>query len=142
MTTLNLNGRWTGVIVFGNRYRQLQGKNLYFDLEITQDNNKITGTSIDTGGQGASPDPANIKGTIDDNFISFIKQYSSYHYYDLNGQVIVDRTRLGPEIFYTGLYNETENEFSGDWKLIHKLKLFGITLFKLSATGLWTMKRK
>ena len=142
MTALNLNGHWTGVIVYGYRYRQLQGKNLYFDLEITQDNNEITGTSIDTGGQGVSPDPANIKGTIENNFINFIKQYSSYHYNDLNWQVVVDRTRLGSEIFYTGLYNEIENEFSGDWKLIHKVKLFGIVLFKLSATGSWTMKRK
>jgi hypothetical protein len=142
MTTLNLNGRWTGVIVYGYRYRRLQGKNLYFDLEITQDNNEITGTSIDTGGQGVSPDPAKIKGTIHNYFISFIKQYSSYHYSDLNGDVIIDRTRLGSEIFYTGLYNETEKEFSGDWKLIHKAKLFGIIPIKLSATGTWTMKRK
>ena len=64
MTTLNLNGRWTGVIVYGHKYRQLQGKNLYFDLEITQNNNEITGISIDTGGQGTSPDSAKITGTI------------------------------------------------------------------------------
>jgi hypothetical protein len=142
MTELNLPHTWTGVIHYGKNYRRLKDKEIYFELEIKQDGEKITGISMDTGGFGASPDPATIKGEINENKISFIKQYSSRHFLNSKGEMIVDKSQPGPEIFYTGIYNDEDESFSGDWLMKIKFKLFKLLPLTFNFGGSWTMKRK
>lgn len=138
----NHEGNWTGVIHLGKKYRLHKNKEIYFDLEMQQDGNNIMGTSIDTGGFGASPDPAKINGNIIDQNIYFVKQYSSRHFLNRNGEMIVDKSRPGPEIFYTGIFNEQGNNFNGDWIMKIKVKLFRLFPLTFKLGGTWTMKRK
>ena len=84
---MNINGKWTGTIIYGKEYRVHQNKEVYFDLDINQDAEKIKGTAIDIGGFGTNPDPAKIIGTVVDKKINFIKQYASNHTYK-NGQIV------------------------------------------------------
>ena len=49
---MNINGKWTGTIIYGKEYRVHQNKEVYFDLDINQDAEKIKGTAIDIGGFG------------------------------------------------------------------------------------------
>jgi len=139
---MEISGHWTGTIIFGKIYKEYQNKELYFDLELIQNNENISGKAIDIGGIAMNPDPAIINGKIVTNKIQFIKQYISHHYYE-NGAVKADKSKKGPEIRYFGTYNESDKTLSGDWEIILKVKLFGIIPIKIShGNGTWNMKRK
>jgi hypothetical protein len=138
---MNIEGKWTGTIVYGKEYGKHSNKELFFDLEIIQDSDKISGNAMDIRGAGSSPDPATINGTIDGTSIKFIKQYSSWHYY-YKGATKVDKSRAGSEIHYSGQWMENEQRFKGDWIIYSKVKIFGIFPYKYHCTGTWTMFRK
>ena len=139
---MNIQGQWTGTIIYGKGYTDHKNKELYFDLEVLQDNNHITGISIDTGGVGASPDSAKIVGTFANNKIAFIKQYSSWHYYS-EGQIKIDKSISGPKIRYAGSYYERQEIFQGKWIIKGCIKkMFGLIPIRYRLKGIWTMRRK
>ncbi len=142
-TDINLSGQWTGTIIYGKGYGQFAGKELYFDLDVIQYRDEIAGTAVDIGGAGTSPDSANILGTFRDNKINFIKQYLSSHYYLQTGDTKIDKSRKGPQIKYSGIYNEKTGTFFGNWVLNTRLLIFGLTIpVPLKNSGTWTMTRK
>ena len=138
---LNMQGKWTGVIVFGKEYPEHIGEKLYFEAEIFQDGNMIRGTAIDSAGVGVSPDPTSISGTCSNNRISFIKQYSSMHFFN-NGEVIVDKTKRGFKIHYTGEFDDNDMSFKGNWIIKSWAWILGIIPIRYINTGTWTMQRK
>lgn len=141
METLRINAKWTGTIIYGEKYAELKGKELYFEMEIIQSGELITGTSVDIGGIGISPDSAIISGSLKANTISFIKRYNSFHYFD-KGEIVVDKSKLGHEIYYTGLYNETQQTFQGTWEYRLRYKIFLILPRTYILGGTWSMRRK
>jgi hypothetical protein len=137
---MNLTGQWSGTVIYGKEYRKHQHAELYFDLDIMQDHDKITGIAVDTGGVGVSPDPADITGTFAHGQMNFNKQYRSYHFYHRGGTKI-DQSRSGNVIQYTGIFLEEKQVFKGDWYIEGRGRLFGIIPFKYKNTGTWMMKR-
>jgi hypothetical protein len=138
---MKIQGQWTGVITYGKEYVMHKNKELYFDLEIIQTLDNISGTSIDIGGVGMSPDPAKITGTFKNKKINFVKQYSSFHYFE-KGVSKIDKSRLGSLINYFGEFDELEQKFKGNWIINGKVKLWGIIPIKYINTGTWIMQRK
>lgn len=141
MGTHNINGKWTGTIVYGQKYRDHRGKELYFDLDITQENESINGVAFDIGGTGISPDPARISGSFIENSISFIKRYKSQHYF-VKGETVVSKSQPGHEIYYTGVYDETRNTFTGNWEYRVVYKILWLIPYKHVVGGTWNMHRK
>ena len=45
----NISGYWTGTITYGRGYKRLHGSVLYFEMNIIQDKETISGTATDTG---------------------------------------------------------------------------------------------
>lgn len=138
---MNVQGKWTGTIIYGKEYRVHQNKEVYFDLDINQDTDQITGIAMDIGGFATNPDPAKIIGTVVGNGINFIKQYASRHTFK-NGQTVIDKSRPGPEINYTGIYDESSNSFNGNWEITFTFKLFWLIPIRQSGGGTWSMRRK
>jgi hypothetical protein len=139
---MDITGKWKGTIIYGKAYNALHDKKLFFEIDILQDNDKITGTSVDTGGVGTSLDAASIIGTMVENEINFIKQYSSLHSYSRDGQTTIDKSKPGPEIKYTGLYDENKKSFSGSWMMTVVHKILSVIPIKSSASGTWSMRKK
>jgi len=138
---IDVTGNWVGVITYGKEYRTHKGKELYFDMELIQQNENIRGISLDIGGAGISPRKASIEGSLKENAIEFIKQYATFHYYK-NGETIIDNLRKGHAIKYSGLYNSDSQTFTGNWIIKGKVKLFGFIPINYQNTGIWSMKRK
>lgn len=138
---MNINGKWKGTVTYGKEYREHKNSELYFEVEISQNNELFTGIAIDTGGVGTSPDKANLNGKFDGKEISFVKQYESRHYPNRNWEIIIDKSRSGPEIYYSGRYNEKEECFSGDWIIRLQAKFLGFIPINYKNTGTWVMKR-
>ncbi|MES2516030.1 MAG: hypothetical protein V4580_17885 [Bacteroidota bacterium] len=139
--TQNSTGTWVGTIIYGKAYTSTRGKELYFELELVQQQEYITGIAKDTGGTGTSPDAAEINGTFTDNKIDFVKQYATSHYFTPNGTQF-DRSQKGHLIHYTGSFNPEENTFSGTWRIKNKVWFLGLIPLTKSSGGTWTMKRK
>ena len=138
---MNIQGHWTGIVVYGKTYRKHKFKQLIFEMDITQDSEKISGKANDISGVGVNPDPASIEGTFIDGKIKFVKQYPSFHYYD-RGETKNDKSRLGGLIYYSGELEENAETLSGKWFIRDKIKIFGIIPISLSNRGTWTMHRK
>ncbi len=136
----DLNGKWIGSLLFGPEYGRDAGKELFFEIDFVQTGEKFTGTARDTGGFGASPDPAKIEGTFKENKIQFEKYYASQHTVDEHGKTIVDRSKSGPGIQYEGVYNESDKTFTGTW-YIAMMQNTGRGMQEFKCTGTWNMKQ-
>lgn len=137
----DITGQWTGTVVYGQGYGQFKGKELFFEFDLIQHVYEIAGSGIDTGGSGISPDSADILGTFKDNKINFIKRYKSSHFYQ-DGEIKIDRAKLGPKIKYTGIYNEQDGTFSGEWVIRLTVFILWFIPIPIKNAGTWTMKRK
>ncbi len=139
----NFSGKWSGEIVFGPGYERHTNRRLYFELDLIQSGNEISGTAEDVGGYGQSPYPGTFKGKVENGEIEFVKQYLFAHQL-INNEIIVDKSKPGFPITYTGKYEEANDTFSGDWIIKIPFKLFGIIPLGYSdyGSGKWSIKRK
>lgn len=137
------SGYWKGEIVFGKKYGSKEGTKLFFELELVQYMNQITGVAKDTEGEQVSPDEASINGTISDGEITFVKQYVHSHYLQEDGSLHIDETQPGHLIYYSGNYRKDSNSFAGTWRIKGRFKLFGIIPLSYNGgEGTWEMERK
>ena len=137
---MNIEGKWSGVIIYGKEYRKNEGKELYFEIDILQDGENINGTAKDLSGFGVNPDLAKFSGTLIDNKINFVKQYASFHYY-VNDRHNRDTTKKGSKIYYEGCFNDEAQSFNGSWTIKGVFKLLGFIPYKYKNTGTWSMTR-
>jgi len=142
LNSVDLNGKWEGILTLGKRYGKNIGKEIFYNANITQRENKITGITSDISGFGINPEPADIDGEIDEFKISFIKQYRIFHSMTITEKVKLDRTKKGAEIFFTGFFNDDTNSFEGGWSMSMTFKIFFIFPAKTKLTGVWTMKKQ
>lgn len=138
MNNINLKGLWTFVIVYGPEYGDVENQELIFEAEFSQDDDTFTAVGVDKSGVGMSPDLAKIKGFLDGNDISFVKQYEYSHYVTDDGETVVDKSDKGHDINYFGTYDSLNNLFYGDWDITSRPKGLG---FDITATGTWIMRR-
>ena len=138
---MNLSGKWKGVIVYGPEYEEDENQELYFTVDITQDLEQFTGIAKDTSGLGCNPDSATIKGFVDNNTISFVKQYASTLTFDENGNEVVEKGKPSPIVNYWGEYDTTLHKFVGGWEICVDAQQFGEGWFEEVFTGTWSMQR-
>lgn len=65
-----------------------------------------------------------VKGYIDGDHISFVKQYPCHYGYDENGKVFVDDTQRGHDVIYDGYWDEERGIWSGEWEVEGELLVF------------------
>lgn len=143
---MNIEGAWTGTIVLGESYGDNSGAATYFDLDIVQEGDHITGTAVDIAGAYINPYPAFVEGTLNGKDITFVKQYEALHYLEEDGLTIqVDASRKGLYIHYSGDFDEAEQMFRGVWMMRERRMLLGTerTEYTFAASeGRWYMHRK
>jgi len=137
---LDISGNWKGQIILGREYGIDEGKTTEFETEINQEDITISGTAIDTKGVGINPYPADIKGTFSKGKINFVKQYRVGHYV-VNQEVKVIKSRKGPEINYTGVFDNTTQSFTGSWEMKVSKIFFGLIPLNKKTSGTWNMKK-
>jgi hypothetical protein len=141
MDTVNITGKWVGVITYGEKYQQLSGKQLFFEAELGQHGRNIDGVSVDTGGVGVNPTPAKLIGTLAGRKISFVKNYEAQSHLEKNGEEKIDYTKPGLDIFYSGDIDTTAQIITGIWEYRVKVRLLYIFQMTLKVGGTWKMER-
>ncbi len=139
----NMIGIWDGEVVYGPAYLDIAGKLLLFEMLITEaDEESFVGISKDIGGVGVSPDEAKISGFAINNTISFIKKYKRFHFFSEEGEILFDDNKKGVEIVYSGIYNEFEKKFEGEWEIVISSEQVGENWLDESCAGTWSIKKR
>lgn len=89
-----------------------------FRMDLTFNGNSFIGTSIDSESENIFMESIMVKGFIDNDIISFVKNYPYYYYKDEDGNIIVDKDLEHPNIEYLGFYDQTEKKYAGTWEMI------------------------
>jgi len=58
-----------------------------------------------------------VKGFIDEDHISFVKQYPCAYEFDHEGNSIVDESRRGHSVIYDGYLDEESGIWTGEWEI-------------------------
>ena len=136
-------GQWYGIFNYGPEYGPgLEGENVIFSFLIHElPNGQFKGKCIEFGGIGASDEISIIQGFIEDDFISFTKEYQTYTSFDENYNEVPYTGPLPPRISYRGNYDPTNNTYKGTWELWSNEESYGYGTFVDVTTGIWEMGR-
>lgn len=71
-----------------------------------------------------------VKGFIDGDHISFVKQYPCLYEFDENREVIIDESKRGHEVIYDGYWDETKAIWTGEWEVEGETEIFQFDMIK------------
>lgn len=136
-----LTGKWSGTYILGPEYEANEGKSFDFILDLVDENRNFKGICYEAELSESFQKPITVTGFWDNDIISFTKKYPSRYILDEDGKNVIDSEKEQPEIFYSGEFNETENEFFGNFEMVVESFAFGQGWLESSLTGTWTLKR-
>ncbi|MBP6688199.1 MAG: hypothetical protein KA160_10110 [Lacibacter sp.] len=142
--TPSMNGKWTGYYEYGPLYGdQLYGEKVSFQLNLNDlGDDTFEGVCQDMEGIGSEKGVAKIKGFINDNFISFTKEYDDVWMFDEAGnEEPNDPKVLSSQLSYKGTYNPHKREFTGEWEILSSIKLSDGSISEQIYYGTWAMKK-
>lgn len=137
----DINGKWTGKLIYGSNFGLLEHEVLFFVLDIIQEMDEFSGTSRDVDGIGISPFETRLKGFLEAGNINFVKEYqvpvlaSPYHSAPIH-------EAQPTEISFSGSYNPMTEEYEGDWILLSEYVMCGNVFYEKENGGTWSMKRE
>ncbi len=137
-------GQWQVFFKYGKEYGEyVDGNEVEFRLFIEQySKNAFVGRAIDWEGIGANGEVSVIKGFIDGNLISFIKQYNTYLELDESGASKEHDDEAPTIVTYEGLFNRATNSFTGRWEISRDIAPVGENWIEEVITGTWRMKKE
>lgn len=138
---MNLNGRWTGKLIYGNSFGPLEHEALFFTLDLEQKGDEITGTLRDVDGIGLSPYEHKIKGFVDGTLINFVKAYQSPVLFEEPVGSEATEPRPDTEVSFSGTYDAATGEYEGEWIIVSGYILYGDVFFESDNGGTWRMRR-
>jgi hypothetical protein len=141
MQPISVTGKWKGTFTYGEGYGNRTGKIVEFSLELTENDGEFSGLSIDQESKDYISEPITISGFLEEDMISFTKQYPYFFYATDEGSIVVNRDKFHPEIIFSGAFNEAEGKYEGDWEVLASSIQFGYESDSSSWIGTWEMSR-
>lgn len=137
----DITGKWLGKIIYGRSFGKLENESLVFTLDIVQAGDEFTAVSNEIDGIGINPNHASVHGFVEDDIINFVKQYHLPPQLNSKNKLIRS-DKSGPEISFTGNFDKSINEYSGEWIVVVSFKVMGTVFFEKNNGGTWSMKRE
>lgn len=140
----SMKGSWIGYYEYGPLYgEEIYGKRVEFRLDLEDlTEGTFEGVCQDLEGIGSNKGLAKIKGFINDNFISFTKEYDSIWMIDETGKEEPNDPRvLSSQLSYKGTYNPFRQEFTGEWEILSSIKFFDGSISDEIVYGTWAMRK-
>jgi hypothetical protein len=145
MNMHQLKGHWKGEFTYGPDYGEVMtGVKEKFSLVIEEvTNGSFKGKCVDLEMRNSSEFiQSHIKGFLENNFISFTKEYPYQYLSDEDGNAILDKNKKGHTVTYEGEFNVSTNCFSGTWEIVSFVKLLWFRWFVQRAEGTWSMYKE
>jgi len=131
-------GLWNGFYNYDSE--EFSGVSIRFSMSLNLKKGEITGKCYDSVDDGGFAEAARIRGFIEDNKISLIKQYPHLIYIDEAGEYIRDKSQKHPEIHYLG--EIADGMVKGTWETnLHSINR-GDEVAVDQITGKWEMKKE
>jgi len=143
MNPYELAGHWRGVFIYGGTYKEMQGTKESFSMVIEEVNDgTFKGRCIDLDSPTGKYIKTSINGFIEDDFISFTKEYP--HRYEMNakGEYKIQSNKKGHVVKYEGNFNLSTNSFIGSWEIIQIFRVLWIRLYEQRTDGEWSMQKE
>ena len=136
-----LSGQWVGHFAYGPKYgEQLEGEKVFFRLFLEdKGNGQFQGRCYETEGIGASEELSIINGFIDNNLISFTKEYPTDSVIDEGGNTFVNTSPSNQRLIYTGEFSSEKNMYIGMWEIWMNERSLGDGTLVDICTGSWQM---
>ena len=139
----SIAGQWFGSYSYGPEYGlKLEGEQVIFSILVDEVfNNQFKGKCIELEGLGASTEVSKIEGFIENNFISFTKEYPTNYYIDEFGKEVIVETEINNQLSYKGHYDEETKTFSGSWEIWRNVVSFGDSTSVNIGNGSWEFSK-
>ena len=124
MQAKSVTGKWKGTFTYGDGY-----------------DGEFSGLSVDLESKDYMSEPVTIAGFLEDEMISFTKQYPYFFHVTEQGEFVVNKNKFHPEVIFSGEYLEAEGKYVGDWEILAASIQFGYESDESSWTGSWEMAR-
>ena len=142
VTSSILKGQWSGYFKYGQQFGNLNGQKVIFRISLNETEEKqFYGKCIEIEGEGANPGLAEIKGYMEGNCITFVKEYPVNYLFDEELNLVENKKMPAPLLTYFGEYNWQSKTFAGHWELEmnHGFFIDGDSVTVL--TGTWEMRK-
>lgn len=141
---ISIAGQWFGFYSYGPEYGDyLDGQKVTFSFLIERaSGHTFRGKCIELEGPGASVDISTIEGALDNNVISFRKEYVSQYDIDEFGKTVIAEPAISNRLFYKGRYDESSAVFSGSWEIWREYEMYDGTVATDLFTGHWEMSKE
>jgi hypothetical protein len=116
----SMTGKWKGFFtqILGTSEEPYEAK-FDFEMDLIQNEDGFEGTCKDMEIEIGQNEKSKIKGFIDNQIISFTKQYdNSIFYDDQKDELILIREIKQDEINYYGTWDQSTNKFHGKWEIL------------------------
>lgn len=140
---ISIAGQWYGYFSYGPEYGpELEGEKVIFSFLIEEVfNNQFKGKCIELEGMGASTEVSKIEGFLENEFISFRKEYLTNYLIDEFGNELKDEKSSLTRLSYTGHFDENTKTFAGSWEIWTNEVSFGEGAFVIIQTGNWEISK-
>lgn len=140
---IDLAGQWAGHFVYGPEFGpEMHGEKVQFRIFVDEFfNGRFKALCVDVEGFESNMDKAVINGFLEEDFISFTKEYPVYFVIDETGKKIKDSSGTKPRLSYEGHYNFRTKIFSGQWELWANEELACEGSVVDIFTGTWQMSK-
>ncbi|OQP61510.1 hypothetical protein A3860_31790 [Niastella vici] len=140
MNDQQLSGKWVGAYSYGADYGEpVKGKTVAFEMEITVVNGIIMGECTDGEATAHFKQPAIIEGSVNDQYISFIKCYPHYWQHEMEGPRFLPKLP-SQQINYSGTF--VNDRFEGEWEIVTTVMDAQGEAVAYKGVGSWFMKKK
>ena len=144
MALKKLTGKWVGQYTYGEGYESVTQESCPFEMDIIHDGFTLKGTCFEEKYKDILKSPATIEGSFEKSHISFIKKYPSQLAIDGSGETMVDDSKTGVPIHYTGSLTKKlfsrRYIFAGQWSMNEKLDFGGGVSKYITLSGTWSME--
>ena len=139
---MNLNGKWSGYYEYGPGYfYPFFGSRVDFEINFILNNQgSFKGSIQEIPSQFSVPIEAEVKGFVDNDFISFVKSYKVRPEISEDGKSIIIKDGI-LEISFTGYIDKENACIYGAWDLEEPFTENGETFIDY-LSGIWMIKKE
>jgi hypothetical protein len=136
------SGKYSGQYTYGPSYgERLKGKTVPFTLIMEVDGRgQIKGHIVDDGYADQFDAHAEIKGTVVQQHIQFVKTYPHHWETTRGDEIIEDKKRSSQEVHYAGEFRN--GVFAGEWKIFSTGVCPDGSIAEWAHGGYWIMHKE
>ena len=140
MSDYYFSGKWLGHYVYGDSYPEgIKNTSTAFIINMSVVDGNLKGVCEDIFDTQLPNDSSTVTGFIEDNFTSFIKEYSCLLQFDEHKKRRAFKEFPSQKIHYTGVFEN--GKFTGEWSMDMTFEDYDGDIITIMHTGTWEMEK-